>query len=470
MAFDNIVRLISGGVSYYLSGSTTTYYPGTGTPWTTENTSPYKLSLNDGSPIWVPQPSPGQMIYSGGPPFSNGRRPLYRSHDNVVEQIGIQMYATSANNAIALKQQLQRILNTALYSVPCVLAITSGSSTAYFEIYAGDVVETASYLVEGNSTQNLIRATITWTRSFAGGLLSTGEAMNVGAAFVNTGTGATDNVVAYTTGLVVGELINHGQPLNIKIAPSSGTFFARFYAASIYSRAYDTTSAGALTTSSTTGVSASLGVFDVSAALLRQGLRGRVLVRGSSTANVQIRLQVYLSAVSVTPLYTSSWITPPTTSASIVDFDGFPLTSILRTLNVSTYQLRVSLEYRSANGSSATWTHTYAEYLLFYDFCRIEFPASGVLNRSTMYLFLDCFPEQTDCVCLPHQCGRALSLATSGNTPVQPAEVRGQLPRYFAGSSLYLAWLGATYAHATADTASITISHAPQWMTLRGAN
>jgi hypothetical protein len=466
MAFDSVVRLISGGTNYYLSGSATTYYTGSGSPWTAENTSPYKLSNNDQTPTWVPQPSPGQMIYGGGPPFTNGRRPLYRSRDNVVEQVGIQMYATSANNAILLKQQLQRILNTALFSVPCVLAIQSGSNTAYFEIYAGDVVETSSYLEEGSATQILIRATITWTRSFAGGLLSSGETLINSGSFVNTGTGGTDNIAAYGTG--IGELINEGQPLNIKVALSSGTFFRRFYAATVYSRSYNTTGSGALTTS--TEGAAVLGVFDVSAALVRQGLRGRVLVRGSSTANVQIRTQVFISDVSETPLYVSSWITPPTTGATVIDLGGFPLTSILRTLNVSTYQLRVVLEYRSANGSSATWTHTYAEYLLFYDFCRIEFPESGVMARSTSYLFLDSFSEQTDAVCLPHQRGRALSLLTAGNTPVQPTEVRGQLPRYFAGSSLYLAWLSNSYAHATADTASITVTHGPQWLTLRGNN
>ena len=79
MGTKNTVWLVSGGTSYYLSGggSGQTAYAGSGTPWTAESTTPYELSLNDAVPIWVPTPAPATVLYSGGPPFVKGRRPVY---------------------------------------------------------------------------------------------------------------------------------------------------------------------------------------------------------------------------------------------------------------------------------------------------------------------------------------------------------------------------------------------------------
>jgi hypothetical protein len=477
MAFNNAVYLISGGVTYYLSGSTTNYYAGSGAPWTAENTSPYRLSLNDGSPIWVPQPSLIQAIYGGGPPLRNGRTLLDRSRDDVTEQIGIQMYGTTADNAITLLQQLRKILNTALYSVPCVLAIQSGTNTAYFEIAHADVVETASYLTLGGTAQNEIRATITWRRSFAGTRLSSGETLINAAAFGNVGTGSPDNIVSYSTG--AGDLIYEGQPLNIQFLPDStaNRALSRLYLASIYSRTYSTVAGAPFSTTSTTGANLyTHSAWTITDMLTRQGLKPRTVLRCSSapSSNLQLRLVAYFSSSAV-PFYTGPWFTPPA-SSWYVDMGKFPTEMIRQSKGLTSVSVVVRLQGRSTDGLSASISPTYIEQILYYDWCRLDQGTERLLAMDgTNYLLIDTFAEQTDAVCLPHRTGQAFAVL-AGSPADEVWTPRGRLPRYFSGASLYAAWLDQStgiageHQHQTARTATATVTHAPLWLTLRGAN
>jgi hypothetical protein len=250
MGTKNTIWIISGGTNYYLSGgaNTQTVYAGSGTPWTSEATSPYELSLNDATPIWIPTPAPANVLYSGGPPFAIGRQPAYRSFDTITEQVGIQMRATTKDNAIALLRQLRKALNPS--ALPAVLAVTGGTNTGYTEIYSADVTERPSYLSEPDG---IFRAVITWTRAPFFGLLSAGEMLVNAVTMNNTGTGTPDNVESLGTGS--GDLINEGSPLNISLTPGSGTI-GQLYAASVLSRTYTTSGAAAYSTSATATVSA----------------------------------------------------------------------------------------------------------------------------------------------------------------------------------------------------------------------
>lgn len=477
MSFDNVVYLISSGTNYYLSGSTTTPYTGSGSPWTAENTTPYRLSLNDATPIWVPTPAPTHTIFSGGPPITNGRAIIDRSYDNVTEQVGIQIRANSADNAIALLKQLRTILNTALYSVPCVLAIQGGSNTVYFEVYSADVVETPSYLTEGSSTDILIRTTVTWIRSFAGSRLSTGETLISAGAFGNVGTGSPDNIVPYNTG--AGELIYEGQPLNIQFVPDStaNRALSRLYLASIYSRTYSTVAGAPFSTSLTTGATfythSNWTITDI---LTRKGIKPRTIFRCSSapSSNLQVRLRMFFASSAV-PFYTGPWFTPPA-SSWYVDMGKFPTDMIRRSKGLTSVSVVAQLQGRSTNGSSASISPTYIEQILYYDWCRLDQGTPGLLTTDgTNYLLADTFAEQTDAVCLPHRTGQAFAVLTT--TPADEIWTpRGSVPRYFSGASLYVAWSDqnsgtpADHEHQTTRTAVATVTHAPLWKTLRGGN
>ncbi len=220
MATKNTVWLLADSTNYYLSGgaATQTIYAGSGTPWTAESTSPYEIAQNEVLGSWTPTVAEARTLSSGGVPFSNiGAVPIYQSYDNVVETLGIQMRATTHNNAVALLRQLRQLLNRPPAFVPAVLAVTSGSNTDYSEILRATVQETTSYQTEAGF---LIRAQVPWTRRAFFGLLSAGESLASSVAWTNAGTGATDNVIALSTGS--GDLIYEGSPLNIEWDPTSG--------------------------------------------------------------------------------------------------------------------------------------------------------------------------------------------------------------------------------------------------------
>lgn len=463
MAFDNVVYLTSGGTNYYLSGSTTTPYTGSGTPWTAENTTPYRLSLNDATPIWVPQPALAQMVYGGGPPFRSGRKPVYLSYDDVTEQVGIQMYANSADNAAALLQQLRRILNTALFTVRCILAVQTGTNTAYYEISSADVVETNSYLTEGPTTAVLIRATITWTRTPFGGRLSTGETLLSSASFTNTGTGTPDNVEAYSTG--AGDLINQGQPLNVKFLGASVT--GRIWLASILERKYSTQNVGAFSTTSTTGsLKCSMSFTMTNEPEDNAGIKGRVMLRLSAvSSNTQMRAIVTLFSSGSSEIYRSPWVSPPVAGATLLDMGGFSLEA-LRRGNMGSRLLAVDFYQRSTDGANATVTTTYQEALYYYTFCQIDKGGSTFAVSPSGVRALG-FVEQTNRPCLPWT--PTAIYQTNGSDLNEILNVRGTLPLYYPGASLYAAWLSGTYTHSTTDTATITATHAPLYQTLRGA-
>src|SRR5262249_27246940 len=134
----------------------------------------------------------------------------------------------------------------------CTLIVTPQGATniMYAEIYSATVQEDVTWL---NPTGGFgeFHATITWTRSPFFGMVSAGETLLNGVTFTNTGTGVNNNTQAFATGS--GDLIYEGQPLNIFTNVYSQTA-ARFYLGSVKSRTYDTTSAGAYSTTSTTGV------------------------------------------------------------------------------------------------------------------------------------------------------------------------------------------------------------------------
>lgn len=459
----------ANSVKTYLSGpKTATPYAGSGTPWTVESTSPYQLADNDVTGnSYVPQPAPHITVFGGGPPFALGAKPIYRGYDRLVEPVGVQIRATSKDNAIALLRRLHQIINASIAFTPSILAVTGGTNTTYFDLYAADVSEHVDYIHE--KPDGYWRATITWVRSPFGGLLSTPETVINGATFTNTGS-LDGNTSLYSAGS--GDLIyDGGQPLNLKFTPANvaSQNITRLFAASIYQREYSTTGSGSKTTSSTSFSTATLMVTDISAVINRPGLRVRFLLRGTQTANSEIYLTA--AAVSGDTVFTSKTFRTGL-NGTIIDC-GFLIPSRFRqSQSLSGASLTLTLHYRSTDGASATYGHTYAEVLKYWTFCRID-PTAGLLpaNAST-YLLIDAFKENTDIACLPHQSSRALIVGSGA--VLHEAPMRGQAPRYVADpfgsvNGLWLAWLENSFLHTASRTATVYATHAPLYRTLRGA-
>jgi hypothetical protein len=472
-------RLVSAGTNYYLEGGGE--YTGSGTPWTAVGTSPYELAMNDvaGAP-WTPQVSTRQEVYGGGPPFRNGQTLIYDSYGNVTETLVIQCRANSHDNAVFLLQQLRRILNTALFSTPCVLAVQPNGATnaVYYEIYGADVQEHPGFINEEAGVvaagSALVRALVTWRRSPHGGLLSTGETLINAQTFNNTGTGSPDNIVAYSSGS--GEMVYEGQPLNIKFLPTFGgiTVLSRIFLASIADRLYTTTGATSTSTSTMgdgTSFATPFNTQDITTVLSTR-VKPRILVRlASSSAILQLSFRVFLGNGDNDSIYRSPWVSPSGTGTTLVDLGSFPTNVFRRSLAMTTPKVYILLYIRSTTGASASVNLTYTELLYCYDFARID-SNSFAVNGSSDYVLVDQFAEQTSYVCLPFDSPRVIGVLSGvSGSPEAVLPHRGTLPRYIDGASLYAAWMTTTsYTHTTTAATTITATHAPLWRTLRGAD
>ena len=462
----NQSRLISGGTTYYLEGGGE--YSGSGTPWTVVTTSPYEIAMNDvAGSTYTPLAAPRQEVYGGGPPFRNGQTPIYDSYGNVSETIVIQCRATSHDNAVALLQQLRKILNTALFSTPCQLAIQPNGATnaVYFEIYGADVQEDARFINEESGVaaggHALLRAVVTWRRSPHGGLLSSGETLINAQSIRNTGTGSPDNVEAFSTG--AGELIYEGGPLNIKFLPTTASSNpAMVYLASIHTRTY-TAFTGSTTSPTTTFTPiGGPGVPNSALLLTNRGLKVRVMGRFSAmSTNAELRLGYGLGQ------YTRPVI-PNVSTACLVDF-GMLSYADLYLASVSTTQyLDFNVEVRSTTGGAVAVTCGYVEMLFYYDFCRVRSPVGvGIDVSQNEYLYLDSFVVKTGYPALPRPRPSAW-IYSSADLANYPWEVRGTPPRYVSGASLYAAWVNASSLHTTTQAATVSAFHGPLYTTLRG--
>lgn len=478
----NIWLIAADGVNtvYFLSGLTGKY-TGSGTPWTTQANSPFVLANNDATGnVWTAQAAQTQAIYGGGPPYRIGASLIAKGWGNVTETVGLQIRATTHDNAVFLLRRLRQVLNTALFTLPCRLAVQPDGATnvAYYEIYHADVQELPNYIWEKANNLFTLRVAVTWTRSAFGGLLTTAETAISAQTFANTGTGTPDNVVGYNT--MSGDLIHEGQPLNVVFAPANvaGRSLARLYLASYFSRTYSTVAGAPFSTSSTTGVTFYTHTnWNATSVLTNRGIKPRQVLRCSSapSSNLQLRIRMFFAAASLgVPFYTGPWFTP-LASSWYVDCGTFPTDVIRRSKDLTSQSIIFQLQGRSTNGSSASISPTYLEQLLYYDWCRLDQGTAGLLTTDgTNYLLVDQFAEQSQAALLPHYPGLALSVLTT--TPADEVwTVRGTLPRYYEGAGLYAAWQDqnsttpADLEHTTTRQATVTVTHAPLYRTLRGA-
>lgn len=452
------LNLTGGGTTIYL-------YNSNGSPTvdgaaTSITTTPFML-YNDG---WTTTAAPMDMAYSGGPPFHNGSRPVYRSYANVQETFTVELYCSTHNTAVARIQQLSQILNTSLFSTPCVLAITpsGASNTMYAEIYQATVQPLAQFnnLVNPVAGWTTIGVQISITRSPFFGAASLATLINA-ATFNNTGTGANNNT--QSLGALTGDLIYEGQPLNIKLTPSAAN--GSYVLATVLSRTYGASVAAAGTTSSTSYVAYTSGV-SLAIPTIRDnaGVRVRVHIRVKTLTN-PTKAQLRCTLVNGSSIVTTMPIQPilgSDTTGQFVDFGGVPLDAVRNSVVGGGSAISVSIDQRSTDGSSTTVQLDYSEILLYYDYMLVNAPTTN------MAFWVASAQNLTGNVWLPMASGVAVNVDGS-NLQLGFCDARGTYPRAFSGASLYMAMYNTTTkAHVIAHTATITVNHAPLYRVFRG--
>jgi len=457
----NTIYLISGGVNYYLSGgaATQTPYNGSGTPWTVESTTPYELSLNDMTgAIYVPQPAPVEMIYGGGPPLMDDRIPVIQSYDQIVERVGIQLKATAGattakDNAIFLLRQLRQILNTALFSRPCVLVIQGGANATYYEIKAADVPENALYLVEPDGEW---RAVITWTRTPHGTKASLDTCLNA-VTFTNIGDTGSNDKNFQSLGTLTGDLAsNIGHPMRVTLAtPSTSGVFVG-YIASAKARLYDAV-ATAISTSSTTGVNVTATTFPFPSD--DEGTALRFIGRfATPSANLEVRAVASINNAQT--VYPSPWFLAGTFS-TYIDFGYLKLPRSLR--RAKAVNITCTIQARSTNGAATSGTLSYIEILQYYTWLRVD-----TTFISTAYQ-LELVGADSSVGSYVREITPEIAWLSSAGTVTNLVPTRGSFPRAFAGSFLYLAWTWAGSHSTTATFDDVTAQQAALYQTVRGA-
>jgi hypothetical protein len=446
---------------------------GSGTPWTSQATSPFKLSLNDKTGgIYTPQAALPVEVWRGGPPFRIGSDLAQRGYSLVDEVLGVQAYGTTHDNVVALLRMLRRALSQGMSSAPGVFAFQpdGAGQPAYFEILSASLQESPSFISEeGRSAAQLAagaiavaRATISWRRSPFGGRLSSGETITSGETLLNNGTGSPDNMVSFFVP-GTGDRVREGGPLNVRIRPTTSTPALEVILATAHLRDYINRS-DSLVTSSTVGTQLALSTnsLDSTAFNLGRGLRARLLLRlTNATINLEVRLRV-LDANAVTTYYQSPWVraTTITTRNVLLDMGSLVPSFLYMQGQASTANLSFAVDARSTDGGATGGTLDYAEWLIYHTFCI----ASRTQDSDT--LVIETFYERSGRPAIPRP---TLAYSHDAGVHKQVEKVRGRPPVYIPGASLYVAWRWAGQnTHVTTEDALLTLTHAPLFTTFRG--
>lgn len=468
-------RIISGGTAYYLVNSNG--IPTAGGAATAASTTPY--AIVDDTIIKV---AARQVIYAGDTPLSVGFQP-------VTEEFRIFVMGSSHDNLVSLVQQLRRILNTALYGVPAIFQADphGGTNPVYFEVYSADVQETNEQymlIAEGDDNNSVICRVI-WTRSYAGGRLTTPETLINAVSYQSRFSGSPDADSAFSTG--GGDLIYDGQPINVYADNTTvGVTLSNWLIASGRPYAAVATTQ-TVTTASTTGATATLSLNNQLTVATNvntyHGLKVRLLAQTTTaTTGSQFRALVSTLAPNLYAtyptageqiIYTSPWFTSAN-AAQMVDCGTIPTDFLKDTLVQGVYVL---LQVRSPAGTSVTVTLSNWIVLYYFDICRST-SALVVSNSPAGRLRLDSFIRPTtgpsDRPNLPM--GRPSLYVTADTDTIQLANspIIGTAPKYYSGASLLVIPQisyppNNSVAYATTHTYTVTATHAPLFHSLRGA-
>lgn len=444
------IRSDASGLTLYVqpdSGTAITKWDGTGTPWDTAATTPFRIAMNDtAGSKWTPTAAPKIVITGGGPPLMDGRLPVYQAVDTITESLVIQAYANDFSDLPQLKQLLEQVLNLTYYNAPVMLEIAAFGGTGYYEILSADIQEDWRFSNDEYG-QGIMRMLVTWTRSPFCTPASGTTCINA-ASITNNG----NDPKSMTIG---GELKYIGQPLNLTLSggelATSGV--RNLWLASIFSHTYYSRS-NAISTTSTTGVA--VGATEAPSIATLAALRTRLCARvASPTASLQLRAVVTWGSVT---LYSSPWVTGGSTTGAFYDFGSIDVPPSVRraSLVAGVISVNVTVQARSTSGT-ATGTLSWIGVINYFTWAKVTVQDAGTGNAHHTY---------------------AYTVTTGGhllNPPIyatgsgynQAGSVAGTLPIAFAGSKLWAVWDSAG-AHTNTDAITCTATYMPLYRTFVG--
>jgi hypothetical protein len=468
----SITLIDKAGTAYHLAGAGVAY-TGSGTPWTSQSTSPFELSMNDATGNrWTPAAPQPLTTYDGAPPWALGARPLTRGYGNVTEVIGLQARANSHNNAVALLRLLRRIAGQTLRSSPILLAVqpNGATSAAYFEVYDLHVQELPAFInEEAASSTQLVRMALTLTRSPFGGRQTTAETVVSAAAWQNRGTGTPDNILPFSTG--AGDLIYEGQPLNVRLSGVNDTSNGagtgqpyRLVASTIDSVVYSTTGAGAHTNDVffVTGASA-LSITP----MLTKAVALRIICRFTTNVPTAVAFQIVDAVVGDDIVaYVPAVTISGDSTGGVVDSGPIALdTQHLQ--GVTAPKVGIITEV------TGSMTLVSTELIFYYTWLEVIWPTQGgpVVTDNTYTIHT--FAEQSGYACLPEPPTVAAYTTVGATLNVRPTQIRGSYPIFLEGASLWLLLEEQDSSSGgrnvpTTTTGTVTATNAPLYATLRG--
>lgn len=447
-------RLIRGTTTIHLNNSTGE--PVAGGNLSAPNTTPLKILDR-----WVlAAPAPDAITANADATL------LSQTYGPMVEDtIPLIVVASSTNNLLAIERALRQQFR-GRGDQPCVLyAQPAGASSPVYFVVTHATVQLGTPDNSAGPAEGalVVLITLTLTRSALGGTSSLITVAS-GATITNQGTGANPNLISL--GNILGDLAYEGQPLNIQLTKPTSQSAHTLLLASVASSTFESINA-AVTTSSTTGTTFTAGS-SISMAALRTTpqLKLHIVARVktlTNPANAQIQARV-LTPGSAATLWTGPWVTlGSNTTAQLVDLSETGL-DMLRVPISGTPNIIIQIAIRSTSGS-VTVTLDYVEALLAYDVCQVDSGGAGLGAGQRYELcgaqnlaggpYLPLVPES------------ALICDSSGN-PLKTARILGTLPRAYVGASLYAAWIDTNGAQTATDTATISIAHAPLYVSPRG--
>ena len=455
----NIYIIGISGNEFHLSGAGDAW-DGSGTDWDAQATSPVRLSMNEATGgIWTPTAPPRVEVYDGGPPFRVGAVRRARGYDNITEQVGIQIKATTHDRAVEVLRQLRFILSGGLTrQEPMLVTQPDGATSPTYRIILSATVQELPSFINQERRAGLLRAVITWTVSPFGGRTSAQSLLSA-YSVTNIGTG---NLAVLSAG-GSGDLVYEGGPVNITVdgsgtgwaAPASRVMIATVPA--VDGRVY-TVNTSSLVTSSTVGaLLATISSIPATQLYTMPGLRGRVLCRITSAgSNLEVQAQVAIAGGD--PFHQTPWVRANSSTSTAVMVDLGPIPHPLYNLPYTgSPTLTIYIYARSANGSATAGSLAYVEWLSAYS---VGETPSFIMGPVT----IETFVAQTGRPCLP--------IPARVRTDRQFLPWRGRPPVYIIGCSYYIMWRGSTgggNGHITSEQALVSVTHAPLYETLRGA-
>jgi hypothetical protein len=427
----------------------------------------YEVAINNETgPLWTLQPAPQNPVYSGGPPFADMPMVVGMSTDVVAETIPVQVMGATHDAVVANLRAIKRAFSTIATHRPAILKVHANTATnaTFYEVYSGTVLEGPEFVNLPAPNTLKARTNITLTRR-AYGTAATATSLWSGQTFTNNPTAGSPNYRQMT--VANGDLIYSGQPMSIEVSAASADYTSSgiktMWLATLAVAPDNTAPASAISTSSTTGVTAgSSWATTWSNAASGIGVKHRIVAKvGATVANLEMRAIAATTAGGAT-LWEGDWVGVTAgaygSEGTYVDLGYFaPPDALRQTLNA--YGATIQLYARATTGT-ATGTVRRIERLSYFTWMKVETSVALTTSYPNILTAWDTGGEQA--VRLYQT--PFIFFGNSADFPVP----RGDAPKAISAAYLYLAWQNANVA-TQAGTMTVTAKYAPLYHTMRGA-